>query len=116
MTTLDADSFTRFVAAIQPESPRALNDARGRTPVDRDSITCPILVVGAGADQYPIHDSQAIAAFYGCDHLMLPESRHGIMVESDALAGAIEIEHWLHAVLEQERSALVPSKGGWALR
>jgi pimeloyl-ACP methyl ester carboxylesterase len=96
-TTLDPDSFERFVDALQPESPRALNEARGRTPVDRERITCPALVVGAGADQYPMHATDRIAAFYGCESVMLPNARHGVMIEADALTAAIRINEWLSA-------------------
>jgi pimeloyl-ACP methyl ester carboxylesterase len=103
-TTLDENSFEEYLRALQPESPRALMAIRGRTRVARDKIRCPILVIGAGAEQYEIHGAEELARFYECEYFVVPASRHGVMFESEALIAAVKLERWLTRVLPSESS------------
>jgi pimeloyl-ACP methyl ester carboxylesterase len=101
-TPLDPDTFRRVHELLVPESPKALNDIRGRTPVNRSRIRCPVLVVGAENEQFKVHRAEAIARFYGSEYLVVPRARHALMYEGEWMMAAIQVAEWLHRVVSGE--------------
>ena len=74
-----------YLAALSPESPRALNDRYAlRVAVDAARFTSiPSLVIEAGlddAERHPAGQDAAIAAFLGGSHLLLPDMPHCMML------------------------------------
>src|SRR5262249_2986321 len=105
-TPLDPDIFRRVCELLVPESPKALNDIRGRTAVDRSRIRCPVLVIGAENEQFKVHRAEATAQFYGSEYLVVPRARHALMYEGEWMMAAIEVAGWLHR--EVARNVLPP--------
>jgi pimeloyl-ACP methyl ester carboxylesterase len=99
---LDPDTVRRIHELLVPESPRALNDIRGRTAVDRSRIRCPVLVVGAEREQFKVHAAEAIAQFYGSEYLVVPRARHALMYETEWMTAAIQVAGWLHRAVAQD--------------
>jgi pimeloyl-ACP methyl ester carboxylesterase len=96
---LDPEDVRQIHERLVPESPTALNDIRGRTPVDRSRIQCPVLAVRGEREQFPVHRAEAIAEFYGGDYLIVPRARHALMYEGDWMAAAIQVGRWLHRMV-----------------
>ena len=93
---IEDGAFTAFYRRLVPESPGVLNDySGGNVGVTRARITCPILVIGAEFDRTPVHHAPAIAAFYGCDCIVVAGAAHNLMMESASLPVAIRINEWL---------------------
>ena len=93
---IDDDAFAAFHARLVPESPGVLNDySGGNVHVAREKIACPVLAIGAEFDRTPVHRVPAIAAFYGCDSIVVPDAAHNLMMESACLPVAIRINEWL---------------------
>lgn len=101
-TPLDPDTFRRVHELLVPESPKALNDIRGRTAVDRSRIRSPVLVIGAGNEQFTVHGAEAIARFYGSEYLVVPGARHALMYEGEWMMAAIQVAGWLHRAVSCE--------------
>jgi pimeloyl-ACP methyl ester carboxylesterase len=96
--------FDFALAHLVPESPTALNDCRGRTPVNPGAVTCPVLCVGGGQDETHVFPAPRLAAFYGADSIVAGRSHHDVMIDSEALAVAAAIHEWL---LARTRSPLL---------
>jgi pimeloyl-ACP methyl ester carboxylesterase len=79
---------------VVPETPLALNQVRGRTPIDRAAITCPVLVVGGELDDTGVHDPQAVARFYDCPYVVIPAATHDLMLDGTSLLTAAVISRW----------------------
>lgn len=90
---------------VVPESPKALNDVRGRTPIDRSTIACPILVVGGDKDDSGVHDPEAIARFYRAPFVIIPNAPHDLMLGDTALVGAACINAWALSHYDQSNLA-----------
>jgi pimeloyl-ACP methyl ester carboxylesterase len=86
---------------VVPESPLALNEMRGRTPVDRSLVACPVLVVGGERDDTGVHDPRAVARFYDCPCLIIPGGTHDLMLDDTALVTAAAISSWLLSTFRQ---------------
>jgi pimeloyl-ACP methyl ester carboxylesterase len=84
---------------VVPESPLALNQVRGRTPVDRSAITCPVLVIGGELDDTGVHDPRAVAQFYDCRCVVIPGASHDLMLDDQALRTASVIAGWCASTL-----------------
>jgi pimeloyl-ACP methyl ester carboxylesterase len=92
-----------WCARLCPESPRALNDRyRLRVTVDPAPLRrLPGLCIEAGredAARHPAGQDEAVAAFYGARHVLLPEAPHCLMVGPAGAASAALIRAW-HAGL-----------------
>jgi pimeloyl-ACP methyl ester carboxylesterase len=93
---IDDDALAAFHSRLVPESPGVLNDySGGGVGVERTRIACPVLAIGAELDRTPVHRAPAIAAFYGCDCLVVEGAAHNLMMESASLPVAIRINEWL---------------------
>jgi pimeloyl-ACP methyl ester carboxylesterase len=69
---IDDAAFADFHRRLVPESPGVLNDySGGGVGVERARIACPVLAIGAEFDRTPVHRAPAIAAYYGCDCLVV---------------------------------------------
>lgn len=86
---------------VVPESPLALNQVRGRMPVDRSSVTCPVLVVGGELDDTGVHDPQAVARFYDCPCIIIPGGTHDLMLDDTSLITAAAISSWCLSTFRQ---------------
>lgn len=80
---------------VVPESPRALNDGRGRSPILRERIECPVLAVGGELDDTRVYAPERLAEFYGGDSIVSPGAGHDLMLGPSALRTAARIHHWL---------------------
>lgn len=80
---------------VVPESPRALNDGRGRSPILRERIECPVLAVGGELDDTRVYAAERLAEFYGGDSIVSPGAGHDLMLGPSALRTAARIHHWL---------------------
>lgn len=87
---------------VVPESPLALNQVRGRTPVDRSAITCPVLVIGGALDDTGVHDPESIARFYDCPSIVIPAGTHDLMLDGTSLVAAAAISSWCFATFGQQ--------------
>jgi pimeloyl-ACP methyl ester carboxylesterase len=93
---IDDAAFADFHRRLVPESPGVLNDySGGGVGVERARIACPVLAIGAEFDRTPVHRAPAIAAYYGCDCLVVAGAAHNLMMESASLPVAIRITEWL---------------------
>jgi pimeloyl-ACP methyl ester carboxylesterase len=89
-------AFAAFHRRLVPESPGVLNDySSGNIGVERARIACPVLAIGAEFDRTPVHRAPAIAAFYGCECIVVAGAAHNLMMESASLPVAIRINEWL---------------------
>jgi pimeloyl-ACP methyl ester carboxylesterase len=86
---------------VVPESPRALNDGRGRTPIDAGQVRCPVLAVGGERDDTRVYHPDVLARFYDGESLVVPGAGHDVMLGPSALAGAHQINHWLLSRLDR---------------
>lgn len=90
------EEFEEFYNRLVPESPSAMNDyGLGKTRIQRQRITCPILVVGAQCDRTVVHPFERLADFYGCERLLVPDAGHDLMLEPAALDAAVAVNRWL---------------------
>jgi pimeloyl-ACP methyl ester carboxylesterase len=80
---------------VVPESPRALNDGRGRSPIDRQRIVCPVVAVGGELDDTRVYAAARLAEFYGGGSIVSPGAGHDLMLGPSALWAAARIHHWL---------------------
>lgn len=80
---------------LVPESPLALNAVRGRMPIRRDRIDCPVLVVGGELDDTGVHRPEELAAFYDCPYVIVPRATHDLMFDATSRTTAGVIESWL---------------------
>ncbi|WP_158287566.1 alpha/beta fold hydrolase [Falsiroseomonas bella] len=92
-----------WCARLCPESPRALNDRYLlRVGVDPAPLRrLPSLCIEAGREdpaRHPAGQDEAVAAFYGARHLLLPEAPHCLMVGPAGAESAAIIRAW-HAAL-----------------
>jgi pimeloyl-ACP methyl ester carboxylesterase len=95
-SAIEDGAFTAFYRRLVPESPGVLNDySGGGVAVARARIACPVLAIGAEFDRTPVHRAPAIAAFYGCDCLVVEGAAHNLMMESASLPVAVRINEWL---------------------
>jgi pimeloyl-ACP methyl ester carboxylesterase len=88
-----------WCARLCPESPRALNDRYLlRIGVDPAPLRrLPSLCIEAGredAARHPAGQDEALAAFYGARHLLLPDAPHCLMVGPAGAASAALIRAW----------------------
>ena len=98
---LDDVSFNALHMRLVPESPSVINEySSQKVLIDRASITCAILVIGAEHDHSAVHNFRSVARFYGADSLVVPDSGHEIMLEEHSLFAAAEIEKWMATTLE----------------
>ncbi len=91
-----------YLAALSPESPRALNERYGlRLSVHPASVArLPVLVVEAGLDDHQRHppgQDRALADFLSGTHLLLAEAPHCMMLRPWAAAAAAPLIRWHHA-------------------
>jgi hypothetical protein len=96
------DGLTGYLAALSPDSPRALNDRCAlRIGADAPRITgAPILMIEAGRDdpeRHPAGQDAAIARFLGGAHCLLPDAPHCLMVGRWAANGAAPLIDWHRA-------------------
>ncbi|MEO3472341.1 alpha/beta fold hydrolase [Roseomonas sp. CAU 1739] len=92
-----------YLAALSPESPRALNDRYAlRVAVDPARFgAIPSLVIEAGrddAERHPAGQDAAIAGFLGGSHLLLPEMPHCMMLAPWVEAAAAPLIAWHRAL------------------
>jgi pimeloyl-ACP methyl ester carboxylesterase len=97
------DGLAAYLAALSPESPRALNDRYAlRIPIDPARIAgAPVLVLEAGRDdpeRHPAGQDVGIARFLGGAHRLLPEAPHCLMTGPWAAAGAAPLIAWHQAL------------------
>jgi pimeloyl-ACP methyl ester carboxylesterase len=91
-----------YLAALSPESPRALNERYGlRLSADpADVARLPVLVVEAGLDDHQRHppgQDRALADFLGGAHLLLAEAPHCMMLRPWAATSAAPLIRWYQA-------------------
>lgn len=91
--------FAAYLAALSPESPRALNDRYAlRVAVDPARLAAiPSLVVEAGrddAERHPAGQDAAISRFLGGEHLLLPSMPHCMMLGPWAEESAAPMIAW----------------------
>ncbi len=96
------EGLAAYLAALGPESPRALNDRYAlRVPIDPARFAAiPSLVVEAGRDdaaRHPAGQDAAIARFLGGEHLLLPDMPHCMMLAPWAEAAAAPLIAWHRA-------------------
>lgn len=97
------DEFQGIYRRLVPESPSAMNDySLGGIRIQRQRITCPVLVVGAEQDRTVVHPFERIADFYGCESLLVPGAGHDMMLEPMALDAAVAINRWLLGKLRDQ--------------
>lgn len=84
-----------YVDRLVGESPTALNQVRGRTPIDATAITAPVLAIGGALDDTGVHDAGRVADFYGGDWQVVDGATHDFMLDSSALRVAALIHSWL---------------------
>jgi len=102
------ERFDAFYAALSPESPGVLAwSGTGRTEVDPDRISCPILCVGGAADNSYVPKPERLAQVYGADWFEQPDAGHDMMLEAAASDVAQRINHWLVEKLGLERTPCV---------
>ncbi len=91
------DAFAAFYPRLVPEAGSVLNETGGgRMPVDPGRIGAPLLVVRGAHDGVPVHPALRRAAYYGGDHLTVPDAGHNLMTEEHvALDVAAAIQRWL---------------------
>lgn len=99
-----------YVAALGPESPRALNDRYvGRLAIDvADLRGTPVLVVEAGRDdaaRHPPGQDAALARFLGGEHRRLEDAPHCLMLGPWAGGLAALLLPWLRAASARADSA-----------
>jgi pimeloyl-ACP methyl ester carboxylesterase len=91
-----------YLAALSPESPRALNDRYAlRVAVDAGQFgATPSLVIEAGRDdaqRHPAGQDAAISRFLGGEHLLLPAMPHCMMLGPWAADSAAPLVAWHRA-------------------
>lgn len=88
-----------YAERLGPESPAALNDRYGLTvAVDPSAVRCPVLVIEAGRDdplRHPPGQDEAIARFFGGEHMLVDDAPHCMMVGRSADATASLVSAWL---------------------
>ncbi|MCS6932188.1 MAG: alpha/beta hydrolase [Acetobacteraceae bacterium] len=94
--------LSAYAAALDPESPRALNERyRGRLPVEPAALaSVPVLVIEAGredAARHPPGQDAALARFLGGEHRLLPRSPHCLMLAPWLAALCDPLLPWLRA-------------------
>jgi pimeloyl-ACP methyl ester carboxylesterase len=74
----------RALDRLSPESPSVMNhySLDAGVPIDPAAITCPVLSVTAAHDGSTVPRDGRIAAFYGGQHLHLPDDGHDVMLEA----------------------------------
>jgi len=91
-----------------PESSVAANDRyKLRVSVDVEKINCPALCIAAGRDwpiTHPPGQDKAVGAFYGAEHIDLPEAAHGFMLDVDWRPGIDCILEWYDRVIVKPNS------------
>ncbi len=93
---IEEDRFRRICGRLVPESPSVVNEySRGDVRIDRERISCPILVIGGECDRSPVHAAGVLAAFYGAECIMIPHAGHDLMLEDSAEESAMLIARWL---------------------
>lgn len=106
--SIGEEELAEIYSKLSPESPSAMNQyGTGQVRINRQKISCPVLVVGAQYDQTVVHPFQRIAEFYGCESLLVPNAGHDLMLEPVALDSAIAINRWLLGVLPEEGLQIV---------
>lgn len=89
------DQFEFALSHLVPESPLALNECRGRTPVDVTKIVCPVLVVGAGRDETRVFPAERLADFYAAPFVVAQQSHHDVMIDCEWVTTVAVIQSWL---------------------
>jgi pimeloyl-ACP methyl ester carboxylesterase len=93
---IDGSAFDSIGRRLVPESPSVVNEySVGKVHVNRDAITCPVLVVGGEEDVSPVQKQRRIADFFRAELIMLPGCGHDIMLERRAFEAADAIDGWL---------------------
>ena len=100
---IEDDEFERIYARLVPESTSVINHySSGELSIDRSTIHCPVLVVGAEFERTVVHRDKAVADFYGADRLFVPDAGHDFFLEAASIDVAIRVNHWLLSNLPQE--------------
>lgn len=99
----------QFAERLVGESPTALNQVRGRTPIDAALITAPVLAVGGELDDTGVHGADRVAAFYDGDYRLIRGGTHDFMLDETALPTAAFIQSWLMRTLSPESVSLDPA-------
>lgn len=101
----DVVGLSEYVAALSPESPRALNDRYAlRVAIDPARLAgVKVLVLEAGRDdaaRHPAGQDAAIARFLGGEHVLLPDAPHCLMLApwAEESAGVV-CDWWRRAVV-----------------
>jgi pimeloyl-ACP methyl ester carboxylesterase len=94
---LSEDEATRYYSLLCPESPRAVFEAtRWTVPIDKVSISSPILVIAGEKDVLtPPSTGRALADFYGADYRYLRGRGHNVLLEPNWRETADMIGDWL---------------------
>ena len=98
---IDEPSLDSIYQRLVPESPSVINEySSGTLAVNREAISCPVVVVSAEHDRSAVHKGSAVAEFFQADRIVVPNSGHDLMLEPEGLEAAAAIEHWLNANLQ----------------
>ena len=99
---IDDSDFDAIARRLVPESPGVVNDYSGaHVAVDRQCVTCPVLVIGGEDDASPVHKPQAVADYYGADLMTFPNCGHDIMLERRSPEVAEAVPAWLAEKLHE---------------
>ncbi|HVZ13349.1 MAG TPA: alpha/beta fold hydrolase [Bauldia sp.] len=103
---LTADERDELLAIFADESGKAYRTMiLGGPPMERGSVTCPVLCISGGGDRlFQARVAADIAAFYGARHVVYPHAGHTLA--SRALIGPIgqDIVGWIEGL-----AAIAPS-------
>lgn len=98
----EGQDISAMLARQCPESSVATNDRyQLRVPVDVSRIDCPALCISAGRDwpiTHPPGQDAAVGAFYGAEHVHLPEAAHCLMIDVDWRPGLDCMLEWYNRV------------------
>lgn len=98
--SIDDKTLESVCERLVPESPSVMNDyGNGKLAVDVTAFRFPVLVVGGENDRSGLPSAQAVADFFGGDHLLLPHCGHEVMLEAKSRQAATAIDTWLQKVL-----------------
>lgn len=100
----DVAGLAEYVAALSPESPRALNDRYAlRVAIDPARLAgAQVLVIEAGRDdaaRHPAGQDAAIARFLGGEHVLLRDAPHCLMLAPWAEESAGVVVAWWRRAL-----------------
>ena len=68
----------------------------GQAPMRKGAVRCPVLVVSGGADRLLRQSvGTALTAFYGAEHILVPDRGHGLVAESLIGTVAARVRQWI---------------------